>query len=207
MRHAVRRRPVQASANRYPAAFTFDPPEAVANWRPLVNWFLVIPQLFVGAALRTVSQVLAVVCWFIILFTGRLPSELASFQSMYLRYYVRTSVFTAFLREEYPPFEFAMTPADPGGDRVHVDVQPQLEQRNRLSVGFRLILAIPQLIALALLSIVGWVVLVVAFFAVLFTARWPAGLRTFTLGVMRWWLRVEAYLLLLTDEYPPYTLD
>ena len=179
MRHAVRRRPVQASANRYPAAFTFDPPEAVANWRPLVNWFLVIPQLFVGAALRTVSQVLA----------------------------VRTSVFTAFLREEYPPFEFAMTPADPGGDRVHVDVQPQLEQRNRLSVGFRLILAIPQLIALALLSIVGWVVLVVAFFAVLFTARWPAGLRTFTLGVMRWWLRVEAYLLLLTDEYPPYTLD
>jgi hypothetical protein len=50
-------------------------------------------------------------------------------------------------------------------------------------------------------------VLLIALFAVLFTGRWPAGLRHFTLGVLRWWLRVEAYLLLLTDEYPPFTLD
>jgi hypothetical protein len=74
-------------------------------------------------------------------------------------------------------------------------------------MGFRVILAIPQLILLALLAIAAWVVLVIAFFAVLFTGRWPAGLRHFTLGVVRWWLRVEAYLLLLTDEYPPFTLE
>jgi hypothetical protein len=173
-----------------------------------VNWFLAIPHLLVASALRYVAQVLAVVCWFIILFTGRLPTDVANFQVMYLRYYVRTLVFAGFLREEYPPFAFAMTPADPGGDpRVHVDVVPQLEQRSRVSVGFRLILAIPQLIVLALLAVAAWVVLVIAFFAVLFTGRWPAGLRHFTLGVVRWWLRVEAYLLLLTDEYPPFTLD
>jgi hypothetical protein len=47
----------------------------------------------------------------------------------------------------------------------------------------------------------------IAFFAVLFTGRWPDGLRSFLLGVMRWALRVEAYLLLLTDEYPPFSLD
>jgi len=41
----------------------------------------------------------------------------------------------------------------------------------------------------------------------LFTGRWPAGLRHFTLGVLRWWLRVETYLLLMTDQYPPFTLD
>jgi hypothetical protein len=149
-----------------------------------------------------------VVCWFIILFTGRLPTDVANFQVMYLRYYVRAVVFAGFLREEYPPFGFALTQSDPGGDPgVHVDVVPQLEQRNRVSVGFRLILVIPQLIVLALLTIAAWVVLVIAFFAVLFTGRWPAGLRHFTLGVVRWWLRVEAYLLLLTDEYPPFTLD
>jgi hypothetical protein len=199
---------MQAAGVPYPAAFTFDAPERVANWRSLVNWFLAIPHLLVVSALRYVSQVLAVVCWFIILFTGRLPSELANFQVMYLRYYVRTGVFAGFLREEYPPFAFAMTPNDPGGDpRVHVDVVPQLEQRNRLTVGFRLILVIPQLIALALLAIAELAVLVIAFFAVLFTGRWPAGLRHFTVGVLRWWLRVETYLLLLTDEYPPFTLD
>jgi Domain of unknown function (DUF4389) len=155
-----------------------------------------------------VARLLAVVCWFIILFTGRLPSELANFQVMYLRYGVRTVAFAWFLREEYPPFAFAMTPDDPGNDpRVRVDVIPHLEQRNRVTVGFRLILATPQLIMLALLAIAELVVLVITFFVVLFTGHWPAGLRQFTLGVMRWWLRVETYLLLLTDEYPPFTLE
>jgi hypothetical protein len=199
---------MQATGDPYPATFSFDPPERVKNWRPLVNWLLAMPHLLVASALRYAAQAVAVVSWFIILFTGRLPTELANFQVMYLRYYVRTGVFAGFLREEYPPFAFAMTPNDPGGDpRVHVDVIPQLDQRNRVTVGFRLILAIPQLIMLALLAIVEWIVLLIAFFAVLFTGRWPAGLRHFTLGVLRWWLRVETYLLLLTDEYPPFTLD
>src|SRR5437773_11653771 len=132
---------MQPTGTAYPATLTFDAPQRVANWRPLVNWLLAIPHLLIASALRYVSQVVAVVCWFIILFTGRLPTELANFQVMYLRYYVRTAAFAGFLREEYPPFAFAMTPTDPGGDpRVRVDVIPQLEQRNRVTVGFRLIL-------------------------------------------------------------------
>jgi hypothetical protein len=191
----------------YPATLTFDPPERVANWRPLVNWLLAIPHFLVVGALRYVSEVLALVSWFIILFTGRLPAGIANFQVMYMRYYARTGVYAAFLREEYPPFEFAMTPSDPGTDPgVRVDLVPQLEGRNRLTVGFRILLAIPQVVVLALLSIADVVVLVIAFFAVLFTGRWPAGLRDFTVGVMRWFLRVEAYLFLLTDEYPPFAL-
>ncbi len=199
---------MQATADPYPATFTFDASERVANWRPLVNWLLAIPHLLVVTALRYVAQVLAVVSWFIILFTGRLPTELANFQVMYMRYYLRTGVFAGFLREEYPPFAFAMAPTDPGGDlRVRVDVIPQLEARNRITVGFRLILVIPQLVVLGLLAIAEVVVFVIAAFAVLFTGRWPAGLREFIVGVMRWWLRVEAYLLLLTDEYPPFALN
>ena len=127
---------------------------------------------------------------------------------MYMRYYVRIGLFAGFLREEYPPFAFAMTPNDPGSDpRVRVDVIPQLASRNRLTVGFRFILVIPQIIMLALLVIAEGLVLVIAFFAVLFSGRWPAGLRQFTVGVLRWWLRVETYLLLLTDDYPPFALN
>jgi Domain of unknown function (DUF4389) len=91
--------------------------------------------------------------------------------------------------------------------RVRVGVIPQLESRNRVTVGFRLILVIPQLIVLTLLAIAEGLVLVIAFFAVLFRGRWPVSLRQFTVGVLRWWLRVEAYLLLLTDEYPPFALN
>ena len=193
---------------RYPAAFTFDSPERVARWRPLVNWILAIPQLFIVGAMRYVAQAISVVGWFIILFTGTLPAGLANFQVMYLRYSVRVSVFAGFLTEEYPPFDFTMTPADPGTDpRVRVDIVPQLEQRNRLTVFFRLILAIPQFLVIAVLGIAVWAVYVIAFFAVLFTGHWPQGLRNFAVGFMRWVLRVEAYLLLLTDDYPPFALD
>ena len=112
------------------------------------------------------------------------------------------------MREEYPPFTFATSAADPGDDpRVRVDVTPALTDRNRLTVAFRIILAIPQVDRARLLGIAVWVVVLIGFFAVLFTGRWPAGLREFVLGFARWWVRVEAYILLLTDEYPPFSLD
>jgi hypothetical protein len=63
------------------------------------------------------------------------------------------------------------------------------------------------MIVLAVLGLVATVLSVVAFFAVLFTGRWPEGMRTFVLNVLRWALRVETYYLLLTDEYPPFELE
>jgi hypothetical protein len=143
-----------------------------------------------------------------VLFTGRLSAGLANFQAMYLRYSLRTATYFGFLREEYPPVSFTTSPTDPGDDRrVGVELVLQLEGRNRWTVAFRLILVIPQVIVLAVLGVALFVVGVIAFFAVLFTGRWPAGLRDFALGVGRWWLRIQAYLVLLTDEYPPFTLD
>ena len=56
------------------------------------------------------------------------------------------------------------------------------------------------LIAWVVTAIIGW-------FAVLFTSRYPHGLWRFGQGAMRWSLRVEAYLLLLRDEYPPFSLQ
>ena len=199
---------MDATGGTYPATFSFDAPERIAHWRPLVHWLLAIPHLVIVYALETVADILAVISWFVILFTGRLPVGLANFQVMFLRYTLRTATYFGFLREEYPPFSFTSTPADPGDDpRVGVELVPQLEDRNRLTVAFRLILALPHAIVLALLGIAVFVVGVIALFAVLFTGRWPQGLRGFVLGVGRWWLRFQAYLLLLTDEYPPFTLD
>ena len=144
------------------------------------------PHLAIVYVLGSVSSLLAVVSWFAILFTGRLPAGLANFQAMYLRYYLRTATYVGFLREEYPPFGFDVTPADPGDDpRVSVGTVPALEGRNRLTTGFRFILAIPQLIVVSLLLIALGVVALIAFFAVLFTGRWPEGLRGFALGVGR----------------------
>ena len=192
----------------YPATFTFDPPEKVANWRPLVHWLLAIPHFAVLYGLRALGEVIAVISWFAIVFTGKLPESFANLQCMWMRYELRTYTYALFMREEYPPFAFAMTPADGGEDRrVAVDFQPVLADRNRVTVGFRIILVIPHVIVLAFLALAAALVSIVAFFAVLFTGRWPAGLRDFVLNVTRWYLRVQTYFLMLTDDYPPFSLS
>jgi Domain of unknown function (DUF4389) len=197
-----------AGSSSYPATLTFDPPQKVANWRPLLNWLLAIPHYVVLYALQIVSRVVGVISWLAILFTGKLPEGLANVQVMYLRYELRVYGYVAFMREEYPPFGFDTTTADPGNDpRVRVDVQPQLDNRNRLTAFFRIILVIPHLVVVVLLSIGAAIVTFIAVFAVLFTGRWPEGMRDYVVNVWRWVLRVEVYFLLLTDEYPPFALS
>jgi hypothetical protein len=199
---------MQANSAAYPATFTLDSPEKIANWRPLVQWFLAIPHFVVLYVLGFVQDVIGIVSWFVILFTGALPEGLANLQVMIIRYSTRTYAYAAFLKEEYPPFTFDTTPTDPGNDaRIRVDIVPQLANRNRLTVAFRILLLIPQIIVLFLLAVANFVAVLIAFFAVLFTGSWPVGLRDFVLSVMRWGVRVQAYCWLLTDEYPPFALD
>lgn len=196
------------SGGSYPATLTITTPEKVANWRPLVHWLLAIPHFAVLYVLGLVSAVVAVISWFAILFTGKLGRGLTGFQSMYLRYMQRTYAYAGFLTEDYPPFGFGTVPTDPGDyQTVKSDFQPEAEDRNRLTSFFRVILVIPHAIVVSILSFVAYVVMVIAFFAVLFTGKWPEGLRRFVVGVLRWNLRMQAYFLLLTDEYPPFSLD
>lgn len=196
------------AAPSYPATFAFDSPERVANWRPLVHWLLVIPHLVVLWVLSLVSGVVAIVSWFAILFTGRLPDGLAGVQAMALRYQTRVTTYMLFMREDYPPFGFETTTADPGDDpRVTVVYDAELDGRNRVTTFFRLILVIPQAVVLGFVGIAVAVVIFVAWFAVLFTGRWPEGLLGFVLGFERWSVRVRAYAYMLTDEYPPFTLE
>jgi len=69
-------------------------------------------------------------------------------------------------------------------------------------------LAIPHWIILYFLYIAAFVCVVISWFAILFTGRYPRALFDFVVGVNRWMLRVSAYaLLLVTDEYPPFTLS
>ncbi|HEY4855000.1 MAG TPA: DUF4389 domain-containing protein, partial [Streptosporangiaceae bacterium] len=91
------------------------------------------------------------------------------------------------------------------GDEVLVAFAGPAKQ-NRLTVLVRIVLAIPHLIVLYALGIATEVVVVISWFAALFTGRVPTGLAGFMAGYLRWSTRVNAYLLLLTDEYPPFEL-
>jgi hypothetical protein len=150
--------------------------------------------------LGTVAAVAAFINWFIIVFTGRASEGLLSLQQYYLRWRARALAYEALLRDEYPPF-------GDGDYPVSADFPAVIEGRNRWTVGFRLLLAIPQAIVLFFVLIAWVVTAVIGWFAVLFTGRYPDGLWQFGQGVVRWTLRVEAYVLLLRDEYPPFSLQ
>jgi hypothetical protein len=153
-----------------------------------------------GGVLGAVAAVVALIAWFAILFTGRYPEGLRGLAELYLRWRVRAVAYTTLLRDEYPPFGDGPYPAS-------LELDQARKPRDRLTVAFRIFLAIPHVLAVWVLGVAWAVTTLIAWFAILFTGRYPAGLYHFAVGVLRWNTRVEAYLLLLHDEYPPFSLE
>lgn len=153
-----------------------------------------------GGVLGAVAAVVAMISWFAIVFTGNRPDGLRSLAAFYLRWRVRATAYVTLLRDEYPPFGDGSYPAS-------LVIDPPETPRDRVSVAFRLILILPHLIVLCLLSIAWAFTTIVAWFAILFNGTYPPGLERFAIAVLRWNIRVEAYALLLHDEYPPFRLD
>jgi len=79
--------------------------------------------------------------------------------------------------------------------------------QRRVTVAFRLILAVPHFIVLYALGIAASVVVIIGWFGALATGRLPDFAAAYLSGYLRWYCRTAAYLLLLTDEYPPFALD
>lgn len=191
----------------YPATVDVRTPAGFDRWRPLVQWLLAIPHLVIAGAMEYLATAVAVISWFVILFTGRLPAGLANLQVMILRYTTRAELYAGFMYTDYPPFDFTNSAAEPGGSPVDLSVEPVLEDRDRLTVGLRILWAIPAMLFQFVITIVGTVCWVVAFFAVLFTGAWPEGLHSWVMKALRVSVRVNAYVLLLVDEYPPFSTD
>ena len=151
-------------------------------------------------ALGAVAAVCAIITWFAIVFGAKHPNELWKLSAFYLRWRVRAVAYLALLRDEYPPFGDADHP-------VSLQLEPPGERRDRVSVAFRPIFVIPHLIVLWALGIAWGIVTLIAWFSILIFGTFPEPLSRFAVGVFRWGTRVEAYMLLLRDEYPPFSLE
>jgi hypothetical protein len=189
----------------YPLQLDLEAPDEIARWRPLVHWLLAIPHFAVLYVLAIVQRVVLVISFFAILFTGAMPEGLFGFNAMVLRYQWRVTSYALFMRESYPEFAFPMEPTDPGTEPARVSVQPA-PKLSRGLIFVKWLLAIPHYIVLVLLYVAVYVVVIIGFFAVIITGAWPEGMRNFVVGVMRWSSRVSMYILLMTDQYPPFSL-
>ena len=162
----------------------------------LVRLILAIPHVVVLWVLSIAAEVVAVICWFAALFTGRLPDGLAEFQVGYLRWATRFYAYLFLLTDVYPPFEFA--DAD-----YPVRLRAEPGQLNRLAVLFRIILVIPAWIVAVLLGYgLSFLVMFVTWLIVLIAGRMPRPLHEALAAAVRYQARVSGYLLMLTARYP-----
>jgi Domain of unknown function (DUF4389) len=149
--------------------------------------------------LGAVAFFLAVISWFTIVLTGQHIIGIRQFTVFYMRWRVRALAYLMLLEDLYPPFGEAPYPSS-------LTIVDPIGPRDRVTVGFRIFLGIPHFIVLIFLVFAWWVTSFVAWLAILLTGAYPQGLYDFGVGVLRWLLRVEAYMLLLIDEYPPFSL-
>ena len=196
-----------SSAVRYPAQLGFHGESHIARWRPLVQWLLAIPQLLVAAALGQVRSALTMITFVTVIFTRKIPRPIFDMIAMTYRYEWRAASYALFLRAEYPPFDFQPAADDDGVDPHALLTITYPGSLNRWTPLYKWFLAIPHYAVLFGLVVAAAVVVVAGFVAVVFSAEYPLRLRDFLVGVYRYNLRLHAYVGLLNDQYPLFSLS
>ena len=162
-----------------------------SNWPPgQTNWAAVIA-----------SGVLFGPTLLMVLFRQKYPRWWFDWNLELTRFTNRVGAYMALMRDEYPSTD------EQQAVRLELDYPDASRDLNRWLPLVKWLLAIPHYIVLAVLGTAAFICVVIAWFAIIFTGRYPRGLFDFVLGVQRWGLRVSAYMwLLITDKYPPFSL-
>ena len=118
------------------------------------------------------------------------------------RFEARVGAYAALLTDQYP------STVDEQVVHLEIDYPDAKTDLNRYMPLVKWFLAIPHYIVLAFRTIAAVFAIIIAWFVILFTGEYPKSLFDYNVGVARWWLRVSAYaFLLVTDEYPPFSLN
>jgi YD repeat-containing protein len=213
----------QLPASVYPARLEIDYPDQHDRVTTLFRVFLIIPIGIVigvlttgatqtqtvydqsGQVVRTssggIGTGLFLATLLMILIARRYPRWWFDFAVELARFGARVCAYLVLLTDQYPSTVEEQS--------VHLQIDyPDVERDlNQWLPLVKWLFAIPHFLVLAVLSVAAFFAVVIAWFAILFTGRYPRGLFDFVVGVARWGLRVQAYaFLLVTDRYPPFSL-
>jgi len=193
----------------YPVTSQVEYPEKLSRgWlllKVFFGWLYVgIPHGIILTLYGIAVAVVTFIAFWAILFTAKYPRGMYDFVVGYWRWGLNVSAYLSLWRDEYPPFS---------GEQTTYPVTLTVEYPDRLSRGWVVLKAlfgwlyvgIPHGICLWLYGIAAGIVYFIAFFAILFTGKFPKGMFDFDVGYMRWSLNVGAYLIFLRDEYPPFS--
>ena len=156
---------------------------------------LAIPQLIWIGLWGIVVYLAVVVAWFAALFTGSVPQGLHDFSARYLRALTHTYAYVLLLADPWPPFS--------GAPGYPIDVRIDgPEPQSRVTVFFRLLLAIPALILASVFRTVNQLVGLLGWFYSLATGRMHEGMRDISAWMLRYEVQTYGYVMLLTGRYP-----
>ena len=200
---------------RYPARLDIDYPEEGLN--RVTTLFRIILLIPIGIVISLLSggygndAIWSVISssgfllgptLLMLLFRRKYPRWWFDWNLELMRFSTRVGAYFLLMRDEYPSTDEEQA--------VHLELDyPDAERDlNRWLPLVKWLLAIPHYIVLSFLAVIATVLLVLAWFAILFTGRYPRGIFRYMLGVSRWALRVQAYVwLLTTDRYPPFSFE
>jgi hypothetical protein len=188
----------------YPVSYAAD--YAAEGRNRLTTFFrgiVAIPWQIVAYLYGIVAGFAVLFAWFALVFTGRYPEGLYNFNAGYLRMYNRVNGFYYLLTDEYPPFNGQDDPGYP----IRMGVPAPLDQYSRLKVLFRIIIGIPVMILAWVQALILIVCAIIAWFAILFTGKHPEGLFNPMRSAAAYHARASAYFLLITEDWPPFSLE
>jgi hypothetical protein len=211
--------PDTSSQPSYPVQFDVDYPDRELNrWSTAFRIFAAIPILILAATIGgtgyanwgghttdasiTTAGLLTLPVVLMIVFRQKYPRWWYDWNLELMRFLNRIGVYLSLLDDRYPSTDQRQS--------VMFDM-PYPDAKNGLNRWLPLvkwILAIPHYVVLVFLGIAAFFVVVFAWFAIIFTGRYPRGAFDFVVGVTRWYNRVLGYAFaLVTDEYPPFRLS
>ena len=193
-----------------PVVFDIEYPESLSRLHLLLKTFL--GWIYVGIPHGIILYLFGIVVWlativafFMILIKGYFPRGIFNLIVGYYRWDARVNAYMGYMTDKYPPFSPGEVPDNPV--RLHVEYPERLSKPHallKLFLGW-LYAGIPHILILSVFGLLLVVAGIFAWFAILFTGRYPRGLFDLEVGFNRWATRLSVYLYFMRDEYPPFS--
>ena len=186
---------------QYPVNLKIDYSETSNRPTAFIRVVLIIPVVIILALISSYAEGFSLAVALLILCREKYPKWWFDWNLALTKFWLRIAAYGLLMRDEYPSTD------DDQAIQVDIPYPEVKKDLNRWMPLFKWILVIPHLIVLLFIFIAVVVCSVFTWFAILFTGKYPKGIFDFVEGFLRWSLRVNAYVFLLTtDEYPPFRL-
>ena len=186
----------QAAVNEHPIGLVVDDDLRRNRLTVFFRLLLAIPQAIWIGLWSFVATIVVIIAWFAALVTGSVPEGLHAFLARYLRASTHLYSYVLLLADPWPPFG-----GSEGTYPIDLRVDPPVPQ-SRLTVFFRLLLAIPAFLLSYVFRVVNQLIAVLGWFYCLALGRMHEGMRDLSAWMMRYELQTYAYAGLLTSRYP-----